>query len=163
MLRAVLKMDNSKNVIDSDTGSTGSKFSTRQQARWGKLYHGQRTAILASIVVGLVLLGAGLALAVSLPVTLRKIAALSRTPTLLTGSRRTYYLAAEPIAWNYVPLGRDVCKDRDFTEEQQLYTEQGLGSVFKKAVFRAYTDSTFKVCLSDAETASLLATAVGLI
>jgi hypothetical protein len=103
-----------------------------------------------------VLLAIGVALAIALPISLRR-ARLSRGYESLADARgeldarlppgveRTYYLAADPIDWDYAPSGRNLCKGKEFGEEEELYISKGVGRKFKKAVFREYTDDTFKV------------------
>uniref|UniRef100_A0A383V6F7 Plastocyanin-like domain-containing protein n=1 Tax=Tetradesmus obliquus TaxID=3088 RepID=A0A383V6F7_TETOB len=62
----------------------------------------------------------------------------------LKGITRTYYLAADSIDWDYAPSGRDLCHNREFTGAAELYTLQGIGTKYKKAVYRQYKDSSFK-------------------
>jgi hypothetical protein len=60
---------------------------------------------------------------------------------------RTYYIAAEPVVWDYAPLGFDGCSGQPWSEEQLTFvktTNGTLGSVYKKGLFREYTDATFK-------------------
>ncbi len=62
------------------------------------------------------------------------------------GKTRTYYVAADEVNWNYAPLGRDEAMGMPFDEISKLYTEPGphrIGSVYKKAVYREYTDASF--------------------
>ena len=61
------------------------------------------------------------------------------------GVDRTYYIAADPVDWDYAPAGRNLCKGIPFTEDEQLYITAGAGTKYKKALFRQYTDDTFKV------------------
>jgi hephaestin len=59
---------------------------------------------------------------------------------------RTYYIAAEPIMWDYAPLGHDGCSKQPWTEEQMIFTQttnSTLDSQYKKAVFIEYTDASF--------------------
>jgi hephaestin len=49
--------------------------------------------------------------------------------------------------WDYAPLGFDGCSGNPWSEDQLTFvktTNETLGSQYKKAVFREYTDSTFK-------------------
>jgi FtsP/CotA-like multicopper oxidase with cupredoxin domain len=62
------------------------------------------------------------------------------------GKTRTYYVAADEVNWNYTPSGRDEAMGMPFDELQKGYTEPGphrIGSVYKKAQYREYTDATF--------------------
>ncbi|HKQ86949.1 MAG TPA: multicopper oxidase domain-containing protein, partial [Candidatus Acidoferrales bacterium] len=59
---------------------------------------------------------------------------------------RTYYVAADEVQWNYAPEGRDVAMNHPFDEIEKVYTESGpnhIGRVYKKAIYREYTDATF--------------------
>jgi manganese oxidase len=62
------------------------------------------------------------------------------------GKTRVYYIAADEINWDYAPTGRDEAMDHPFDELQKGYTESSahhIGRIYKKAVFREYTDDTF--------------------
>jgi hypothetical protein len=63
----------------------------------------------------------------------------------LKGITRSYYLAADSIDWDYAPSGKDLCHNSEFTGTAELYTLQGIGTKYKKAVYRQYNDSSFKV------------------
>jgi hephaestin len=59
---------------------------------------------------------------------------------------RTYYIAAEPVMWDYAPLGYDGCSGQPWNEQQRIFTQttnETLGSQYKKGIFREYTDATF--------------------
>jgi len=59
---------------------------------------------------------------------------------------RIYYVAADEVAWDYAPEGRDVAMDHPFDDFQKNYMESGLhriGRIYKKAIYREYTDETF--------------------
>ena len=58
----------------------------------------------------------------------------------------TYYVAADELDWNYTPLGVDQMMGMPFTDYAKLYTERGphrIGSTYRKAIYREYTDETF--------------------
>jgi hephaestin len=62
------------------------------------------------------------------------------------GKTRTYYVAAEEMNWNYAPSGRDEAMGHPFDELEKGYTEPGphhIGRVYKKALYREYTDGSF--------------------
>ena len=62
------------------------------------------------------------------------------------GKTRTYYVAADEVNWNYTPAGRDEAMGMPFDEIEKLYTEPAahrIGSVYKKALYREYADSSF--------------------
>jgi len=62
------------------------------------------------------------------------------------GKTRTYYVAADEVSWDYAPSGRDEAMGMPFDDLAKLYTESGphrIGRVYKKAIYREYTDATF--------------------
>jgi manganese oxidase len=67
-------------------------------------------------------------------------------PTLPGGKIRTYYLAAVETDWDYAPMGMDMMTGMEFHGETKIWTEQTkdrIGKIYRKAVFREYTDDTF--------------------
>ena len=64
-----------------------------------------------------------------------------------TGGRvRTYYVAAEEVEWDYAPLGMDMTTGKPFDGTAAAYTQSGpnhIGHVYRKAIYREYTDGTF--------------------
>jgi manganese oxidase len=55
-------------------------------------------------------------------------------------------VAADEVEWNYAPAGRDEAMGMPFDAIARGYTESGphrIGSVYKKAIYREYTDATF--------------------
>ncbi len=63
------------------------------------------------------------------------------------GRVRTYYIAADQVAWDYAPRGRNMLTGRPFGETEQVFTRRGrgrVGSVYRKSLFRAYTDASFR-------------------
>eukprot|EP01025_Chloroclados_australasicus_P051430 TRINITY_DN5987_c0_g1_i1.p1 TRINITY_DN5987_c0_g1~~TRINITY_DN5987_c0_g1_i1.p1 ORF type:complete len:1042 (-),score=143.59 TRINITY_DN5987_c0_g1_i1:209-3334(-) len=75
--------------------------------------------------------------------------AIGEAPLLqMNGSTRKYYIAADPIDWDYTPTGLDQCLANAiaFDEDQKIFVEQTnttMGSKYLKAIFREYTDDTF--------------------
>jgi len=62
------------------------------------------------------------------------------------GKTRIYYVAADEVNWDYAPSGRDEAMGQPFDELQKGYTQSGpnhIGRVYKKAVYREYTDDSF--------------------
>ena len=62
------------------------------------------------------------------------------------GKPRVYYIAADEINWDYAPNGRDEAMGHAFDELQKGYTESSahrIGRIYKKVVYREYTDDTF--------------------
>lgn len=62
------------------------------------------------------------------------------------GKVRTYYVAADEVQWDYAPSGRDEAMGQPFDAIAKSFTESGphrIGRVYKKAIYREYTDATF--------------------
>ena len=62
------------------------------------------------------------------------------------GQVRTYYIAAEEVEWDYAPLGIDIMTGKPFEGTSAAYTQPGpnrIGHIYRKAVYREYTDGTF--------------------
>ncbi|MGC1617771.1 MAG: multicopper oxidase domain-containing protein [Candidatus Acidiferrum sp.] len=62
------------------------------------------------------------------------------------GKTRTYYVAADEVNWDYAPTGRDEAMGHPFDALQKGYTDSGphrIGRIYKKAIYREYTDDTF--------------------
>ena len=67
-------------------------------------------------------------------------------PAAHAGRTRVYYIAADEVEWNYAPSGRDEAMGMPFDAIARQYTVSGphqIGSVYKKAIYREYTDGTF--------------------
>jgi manganese oxidase len=63
-----------------------------------------------------------------------------------SGRTRVYYIAADEVEWNYAPSGLDKMMGMEFTGLAKEYTERGphkIGSVYRKAIYREYTDASF--------------------
>jgi manganese oxidase len=62
------------------------------------------------------------------------------------GQTRTYYVAVDEVDWDYTPLGIDGMTGKPFDHMSAMYVESGkhqIGRVYRKAVYREYTDATF--------------------
>ncbi len=59
---------------------------------------------------------------------------------------RTYYIAADEVVWDYAPTGENLLTREPFGEVESHWVERGptsIGHVYKKAIYREYTDSAF--------------------
>jgi manganese oxidase len=59
---------------------------------------------------------------------------------------RTYYIVAEETEWDYAPLGIDMMTGQPFEGTSAAYTQPGpnhIGNIYRKAIYREYTDGTF--------------------
>ncbi|XP_070772856.1 ferroxidase HEPHL1 [Enoplosus armatus] len=64
------------------------------------------------------------------------------------GRERVYYVGIIEDSWNYAPSGKNLLngKDVENDEHASVFLERGphrIGSVYKKAMFRQYTDATY--------------------
>jgi FtsP/CotA-like multicopper oxidase with cupredoxin domain len=92
---------------------------------------------LISVLAG-VLLAAGL--------VARPVFSAQGTVPASQGQTHTYYLAADEVAWDYAPSGRNQITGQPFGEVANTYVQRGperIGRVYRKAVYREYTDATF--------------------
>jgi hypothetical protein len=82
-------------------------------------------------------------LAVALLAAAGAVAASRHSP----GRLRTYYVAADEVLWDYAPSGRDEMMGHalDSTEFAIGNGPARQARDFRKAVYREYTDSTFRV------------------
>ncbi|ORZ36328.1 Cupredoxin [Catenaria anguillulae PL171] len=61
----------------------------------------------------------------------------------------TYYIAAEPVEWDYAPTGKNAFsgEDLDKVEESAVFAAQDRGRIgrkYQKVVYRQYMDESFK-------------------
>jgi FtsP/CotA-like multicopper oxidase with cupredoxin domain len=59
---------------------------------------------------------------------------------------RTYYVAADEVEWDYAPSGINKMMGMKFEGYETTFIEQGphrIGKVYRKAVYREYTDESF--------------------
>jgi FtsP/CotA-like multicopper oxidase with cupredoxin domain len=60
---------------------------------------------------------------------------------------RTYYIAADEVEWDYAPTGTNLTEGRPFNDDEKAFMVPGptvIGRKAKKALYREYTDDTFK-------------------
>src|SRR5581483_141406 len=63
------------------------------------------------------------------------------------GKTRTYFIAADEVAWNYAPGGDVIARDAMDKVDSDVWLKRGLNGdppIFRKAIFREYTDASFK-------------------
>ena len=59
---------------------------------------------------------------------------------------RDYYIAADEVDWDYAPGGVNKMMGMKFDGYSKVFTERGphrIGTVYRKALYREYTDNTF--------------------
>jgi FtsP/CotA-like multicopper oxidase with cupredoxin domain len=62
------------------------------------------------------------------------------------GKLRTYYIAADEVTWDYAPQHTNLITGQPFGDEENVFVQRGpqrIGSAYKKALYREYTDGTF--------------------
>jgi len=62
------------------------------------------------------------------------------------GKVRNYYVAADEVEWNYAPDGINKMMGMKFEGYPKVFAEQGphrIGTTYRKAVYREYSDDTF--------------------
>lgn len=60
---------------------------------------------------------------------------------------RLYYVAADEVLWDYAPQKTNLMMGMPLTDEQQVFVTTSastIGSQYKKALFREYSDASFK-------------------
>lgn len=68
------------------------------------------------------------------------------SPCAAQGKVHTYYIAADEVTWDYAPAGMNRITGQPFGDEESPWVKSGphkIGRVYKKALYREYTDSTF--------------------
>jgi FtsP/CotA-like multicopper oxidase with cupredoxin domain len=82
----------------------------------------------------------------AVPVALIGLLAACQPTATPDGVTRTYFIAADEVVWDYAPSGANVITGKEFGEEEDHWMASGptrVGRVYKKALYREYTDSTF--------------------
>jgi len=62
------------------------------------------------------------------------------------GKVHTYYVAADEVEWDYAPSGLNKMMGMKFEGYPEVFVEQGphrIGKVYRKAIYREYTDESF--------------------
>ena len=66
--------------------------------------------------------------------------------TAAGGVTRTYYVAADEVLWDYAPRGLNKITGKPFGDVENVFMQNGpdrIGRIYRKAVYREYTDATF--------------------
>ena len=74
-------------------------------------------------------------------------AAQQSQPAASAGKTRVYYIAADEVEWDYAPHNMDHMTGKPFDQSTVIWVEKGkdrIGQVYRKAVYREYTDATFQ-------------------
>ncbi|HET7081707.1 MAG TPA: multicopper oxidase domain-containing protein [Chloroflexia bacterium] len=113
---------------------------------WGALRRAPEFPPILAIVV-VILVGSGLSLLLSPNAGTLPVAAQTKPEPLAAGGQvRTYYIAADEVEWDYAPLGYNWITGAAFDDVANVFVQQGpgrIGKVYRKALYREYTDATF--------------------
>ena len=74
-------------------------------------------------------------------------AAVGAAPPAQSGQVRTYYIAADEVVWNYAPAGKNAMMNMPYIKVERAYavrSKNEIGPKYWKAIYREYTDNTFK-------------------
>src|ERR1700687_3633765 len=70
-----------------------------------------------------------------------------QTPSPAAAKTRTYYISADEVEWDYAPHNMDHMTGKPFDKATMIFVEKGkdrIGQVYRKAIYREYTDATFQ-------------------
>ena len=100
----------------------------------------------AAALAGVALVGLALWPAVGLGAAGRPGSAIAALAAPAPGVTRTYYIAADEVEWDYAPTGINQITGQPFEGDALTFVQNGpdrIGKVYRKAVYREYTDATF--------------------
>ena len=86
------------------------------------------------------------AIALLLAFGISTLAAQTKKSVPLHGKTRIDYVAADELDWDYAPSGMDQMMNMPFEGTAKVFMEHGphrIGHIYKKAIYREYTDSSF--------------------
>ncbi|XP_019376637.1 PREDICTED: hephaestin [Gavialis gangeticus] len=74
-------------------------------------------------------------------------------PLFAEGVTRVYYLGIHEVKWNYAPTGKNIISNLNITAdlEASAFLQPGkdrVGSIYKKSVYKQYSDSTYTTEIS---------------
>ncbi|KAM8875479.1 ceruloplasmin [Spinachia spinachia] len=80
---------------------------------------------------------------------LRGVLLLFCAAVCVSGMRREYFLKIEEVSWNYAPSGMNIIQNRTLQEDEEasVFLKRGpqrIGSTYKKAVYKQYSDTTYR-------------------
>src|SRR5882762_5983487 len=102
----------------------------------GSVYLRHRRRTMLALATGLVLVAVAVVVLVNRPTS----------SSASAGQTRTYFIAADPVDWDYAPAGKNELGPH-FDADAGTFLDHGddrIGHVDRKSVYREYTDATFK-------------------
>ncbi|XP_034386087.1 ceruloplasmin-like [Cyclopterus lumpus] len=78
-----------------------------------------------------------------------------------SGMTREYFLRIEEVSWNYAPSGMNIIQNITLQEDEEasVFLKRGpqrIGSTYKKAVYKQYSDATYRTEVMKAEWMGIL-------
>lgn len=110
-----------------------------QKAKVQQGHRSKKPIVLATVAL---LVVAAIALGIALPLTIAKKSSLPAAYNELipTGTTKTYYVGADALQWDYAPSRTNLCHHNKGDPNSKL-----IRTNYTKALYRQYTDETFKV------------------
>ncbi|XP_056131996.1 ceruloplasmin [Lampris incognitus] len=80
---------------------------------------------------------------------LRLLLLLCCTAACVSGARREFFIRIEETQWNYAPSGMNLIKNLTLQQDKEASVfmargPQRIGSIYKKAVYKQYSDATYR-------------------
>jgi hypothetical protein len=115
-----------------------------QKAKIQQDHRSQKPIVLAAVAL---VFAAAIALGVALPLTVGKSSSPPAAYNELnpTGTIKTYYVGADALQWDYAPSRTNLCYHNKGDPYSKL-----IRTNYTKALYRQYTDETFKVSSTSA-------------
>jgi FtsP/CotA-like multicopper oxidase with cupredoxin domain len=99
-------------------------------------------ACAVAVTAALAYIAAGSSPSQTLPAAAAAPAATAAVPPMT----RTYFVAADEVEWNYAPLGHNGITGEPYGDQENTFVANGpdrIGSTYRKALYREYTDASF--------------------
>ncbi|KAM4548230.1 ceruloplasmin [Odontesthes bonariensis] len=80
---------------------------------------------------------------------LRAVLLLCCSVICVSSMRRDYFFRIEEVSWNYAPSGMNIIQNRSIQDDEDASVflakgPQRIGSIYKKAVYKQYSDATYR-------------------
>ncbi|GLI69350.1 hypothetical protein VaNZ11_013933 [Volvox africanus] len=132
----------------ADVASTGKATPFPAAAATADADGGKRRRVLWIALAAFVVVAVGVGVGVGVGIGLKKkesnIESVLSSVELGGVPGRTYFIAADQVSWNYAPSGRNLCYNEEVAAKFLPTGTTRVGGTFVKALYREYTDSSFK-------------------
>ncbi|XP_026179554.1 ceruloplasmin [Mastacembelus armatus] len=80
---------------------------------------------------------------------LRMVLLLCWAALCVSTTRREYFIKIEEVSWNYAPTGMNIIQNHTLQEDEEaaVFLKKGpqrIGATYKKAIYKQYSDSTYR-------------------